>query len=890
MRIRVQTSAAAVKGYFAETAGEYYAEGEAAAGVWGGRGADALGLAGRVGLDAFAAACGNRHPDTGVPLTPRTRAARRVGWDVSFHCPKSLSLLYGLTGDARLLAAFRSAVEETMREVEREARGRVRRGGADADRPTGSLAWATFVHATARPVDGVVDPHLHAHCVVLNLTFDSAEGRLKALQPGGIYRSASYFEAAFHARLAAAVRALGYGTRRTSAGWEVDGLPAPLLRRFSRRANLIERLADALGITDPKARDALGAFTRERKRSDRTLPDLRAEWWGRLTADERAVVGAVLARERPVTERSPAAARDAVAYAVGHLFEREAVVGERRLLAVALRAGVGEVLPHEAAVALAARDVVVREGGDGPLVTTPEVIAEERELVAFARDGRGACRPFAPPDRPVADPRLTAGQRAAAARLLASTDRVTLLHGAAGTGKTTLMTECVRGIEAGGRRVVVLAPSAEASRGVLRREGFAAADTVARFLASAAFRQTAAGQVVWVDEAGLLGSRDAARLVRHVRDLGARLVLSGDRRQHGPVARGAVLRLLESDAGLVPAELTGIRRQRGEYRRAVKLLARGRAAAGFDVLDRLGWVRQLPDGDRASALAAEYLDAVRERKSVLVVAPTHAEGREVTAAVRQTLRAAGLLAPDDRFFQRLAACDRTAADRGRADTYTPGEVVEFHRRAGGFRPGERWAVVEVGASAVTVRAADGQTAPLPLGAADWFEVFTPQPLLLAVGDRVRVTRNGRDVAGRRVSNGALATVAGFTAAGGVVLDTGAELPPDFPHLAHGYTVTSHASQGKTVDRVLIAESSRSFTAAGQQQWYVSVSRARERAVVFTDDAAALRAAVERADPRPTATDLLAGRIVPLVRPRAGSARPPSERDTGRPAGRDRGRG
>ena len=56
-------------------------------------------------------------------------------------------------------------------------------------------------------------------------------------------------------------------------------------------------------------------------------------------------------------------------------------------------------------------------------------------------------------------------------------------------------------------RVVALAPTAAASRGVLRGEGFASADTVARFLADAELQESARGQVVWVDEAGLL-SRD----------------------------------------------------------------------------------------------------------------------------------------------------------------------------------------------------------------------------------------------------------------------------------------------------------------------------------------------------------------------------------------------
>jgi hypothetical protein len=498
------------------------------------------------------------------------------------------------------------------------------------------------------------------------------------------------------------------------------------------------------------------------------------------------------------------------------------------------------------------------------LATTAEVAEEEQAMVAFARDGRGTCHPFAPLDRPVADSRLSDEQRRAVARVLGSTDRVTLVRGAAGTGKTTLMTECVRGVGEGNKRVVVLAPTAEAARGVLRREGFPDADTLARFLADRDFQTHAAGQVVWVDEAGLVGGRDLARLFALADRLQFRVVLGGDRFQHGSVARGSALRLLEAEAGLVSAEVAAIRRQSGRYRQAVSLLSRGRAGAALDILVALGWVREIADEpERLAALAAEYLVAVREGRSVLVVSPTHAEGRRVTDAVRAALRADGRLHPAERVFTRLDPRDRTAAERGRPESFSAGDVVEFHARVEGFRPGERWEVAAVGRSGVGIRSGDGRAALLPLHRADVFQAFTPVPLPLAEGDRVRVTRNGKAADGRTpLVNGALATVTRLQPDGAVELDSGAVLPPDFGHLAHGYVTTSHAAQGKTVDRVLVAESAASFAAAGREQFYVSVSRGREKVVVFTDDAAGLREAVAGSDPRPTATEMLAG-VIPL---------------------------
>jgi DNA-binding protein H-NS len=91
-------------------------------------------------------------------------------------------------------------------------------------------------------------------------------------------------------------------------------------------------------------------------------------------------------------------------------------------------------------------------------------------MIAFARDGIGKYRPFGSPEW--LPEGLSAEQGAAAAHVLQSRDRVTAIRGAAGTGKTYLMKSTIAAIEHSrpGRKVHVLAPSAQASRGVLRGE------------------------------------------------------------------------------------------------------------------------------------------------------------------------------------------------------------------------------------------------------------------------------------------------------------------------------------------------------------------------------------------------------------------------------------
>ena len=846
IRISQQDSASAAKKYYSTA--DYYTEGQELVGSWGGKGASRLGLSGTVDKDSFERLCDNLDPRTGEQLTVRTRTERTVGYDFTFSVPKSVSLLYALSGDQEILEAFRSSVDETMREMETEMQTRVRTGGQDTNRTTGNMVWAEFIHTTSRPVDGLPDPQLHSHVFVFNTTWDHEENRWKAGQFRDLKRDAPYFQAAFRVRLANHLQDISFGVERKRDDFELSGIPADVLKRFSRRTELIEKVAEEKGITNPDRKAELGAETRETKTKSLGWDSLKKEWNSRLSNEERALLASVHRREQSFTrpERSDGKAVD---YAIDHSFVRDAVLPERKLMTEALKRGLGAVTVDGVASEMKQRPLIRSEVDGRGMATTKEMVALEAKMTEFAREGRGRFRPLGDPNRPCSREWFNDGQKAAVRHVLGSRDRVMIIRGVAGTGKTTLEQEIGEALAEAGKPVVAIAQSVKASREVLRQEaGFSMADTVSMFLKDKYMHEAARNGVILIDEASQLGTRDMLSVFEIAEQYNARVILVGDRGQHRSVTAGEPLKLLEEKAGLRVAEVTEILRQQGDYKKAAKALSEGKTDVAFVELDKLGWIEEVGDKERYKVLADAYLAAADEKKSngefksALVVSPTHAEAATITTAIREGLRAKDRITKEHT-INTWVPTHLTEAQKTDATQYDPGYLVQFNQNTKTHKKGDRLIV--------------GDGVKPPVGHADRFEVYRPLSLSLGVGERIRLTAGGKTKNGdHRLNNGSIFTIEGFTKSGDIIVDHGWVIDRDFGHLTHGYVVTSHASQGVTVDKVFIGLSSDSFPATNERTSYVAITRGKEKAVVFTDDRDGLLKAMSKPDDPLSATELV----------------------------------
>ena len=845
---------------------DYYAEGERVTGRWYGRAAEMLGLRGAVDSEDFEAVREGLHPDTKEFLRVRHSADRtaiggkklaqgRSLYDFTISAPKSVSVLAILGGDERLAEAHRAAVAEALSETEACAASRVRRSHANEDRTTGNLALAVYHHDTSRGLD----PQLHTHAVAANLTFDGTEGRWKALQASEIYERRAYLSEVYRNALARQVRARGYeiesqrDARGRDAGFEIKSVPAHLLARFSQRSrqrdDAIESFIAQHGRrpTDNEVA-VLVRETRADKLAEISTSALRDRQRARLSPSERDLLHGMRGSARVAQVALDSSARS-LEHAKAHVFERVSVAPDHALLTEALRHGRGRVSFAALKGELAFEESSGKVLRSGREVATVASLEREREMIAAVNVGLGSFAALGGPRTFIPSDRLRPEQKHAVEFVLQSRYRAVSISGAAGTGKTATLRELRRGLIEACREVLAVAPTMSAVE-EMQRVGFAGAITLERLLQDTRAQTDAFGKVVIIDEAGMVSARQMASLLKLAEARSWRVVFSGDTRQIQSVEAGDALRILEKESRLKTVSLNQVQRQTGkEYRDAIIELRRN-PERGFAKLAAMGAVREVPFDERAQAVADAYDTA--GGASCLVVCATHEEIDRVTGAIREWRKTRGEIGPGMELVRHVSL-NWTAAQKADLRDFRPGQLLGFHHAVKAITKNETVEVVRSGPAAVVVRKADGTEHTITSKHAASFDVLEERRIEVSAGDRLLLTGN-RSEAGLLVTNGELVTVAAVDSAGRVYLADGRTLPANYRSFAHGYAVTAHRSQGKTVDSVIIS-------ADGMQRelFYVAASRGRQAVTVITSDQERLRETVAQSTARTSASELLRGK-------------------------------
>ncbi|AKK24690.1 MobF family relaxase [Pandoraea oxalativorans] len=339
--------------YFA-AADDYYAKEHC--GEWQGEAARLLGLTGPIEQAQFSRLLDGQMPNGERIQTTFDRSAhkKRMGLDLTFSAPKSVSMQALVAGDRQVSAAHDRAVTRALEQVERLAKARKKVQGKSCHERTGKLVIGKFRHEMSR----AKDPQLHTHAVVLNMT-RRADGAWRALSNEDIFGAKKAIDAIYQAELAKGLLAIGYQIRVVDdkGNFELAHLGREQIEAFSARSHIIEQALANEGKTRASAstleKQVMALATRQRKdESDRQIVkqywieksrELGIDYGARSPPDgrgdgPRGAFDRAAAMSLPVS-LTPAQA--VVQYAINHLTEREAVVRESTLTATALRRAVG---------------------------------------------------------------------------------------------------------------------------------------------------------------------------------------------------------------------------------------------------------------------------------------------------------------------------------------------------------------------------------------------------------------------------------------------------------------------------------------------------------------------------------------------------------------------
>ncbi len=631
---------------------DYYLSGTEPPGYWLGKGAIPFGLTGQIEREAFRHLLRGLSPDGTRKLVRNVDAERRAGWDFCWSVPKSVSVAW-----SQASSDIRDRMEECVHRAVRagvdylQSVGGISRRGEDGHlHEQADLIFAAFLHSTSR----AQDPQLHVHTILLNVGV-RPDGTTGTLEPRELYRHQMTAGTLFRAELACALEVeLGLRCRREGRAFELTGVDLELMTHLSKRRAAIEAELARLGHSGGRAAEIANFATREAKQV-RHREELFAEWQqiGREFHWSTHELSWLL--DAPFPPRDLAWEKaTAVEEAMHKLTQHESHFSSRQIIQAVAECCQGRGLDADAALRLGelilSSTELVRLGSHRGEIhyTTREILALEQSVIATSK--RMHERQVEVPDasriieRAIQrHPHLSHEQIGALRHLCSRRGGLALIHGMAGTGKSTLFATAREIWLQQGLVPWGAALSGKAARGLEEATGIAS--TTVHQLLSQLDRQMFrlhANSVLVLDEAAMIGTRQLARLVEHCHRSGTSLVLCGDIRQLQAVELGGLFAALTDR--FETARLVEIHRQRDEWaRESVKDFAFGRAERALSRYQERGLVAESSGTGEAADSLIEDWKREPDSSHCAMLAGTSNEVQELNWKAQALRREAGML-------------------------------------------------------------------------------------------------------------------------------------------------------------------------------------------------------------------------------------------------------
>jgi len=430
----------------------------------------------------------------------------RLGLNITYSAPKSVSIAYAILGDQRIKEAHENAVRAANEWIEKNlAMTRQGQGGKERVQASG-VAIANYTHETSRSHD----PQLHTHAVVLNAVERSTDGQIRALEPQKIYQYQKAIDQIYKNELASKLQELGYAIemKDKNGNFEIRGISQEVIDKFSERSqqieNAMEKIKNEINTNNEyKLRDIAAIESRDKKEflSQEQLNQKWNEKLSEIGISKDDIKQAVENAKTKTKEIDKNDIKEYVKQACNVIHENESAFSKEKLTETALRlsmsqAGNNEKVITQKDVEKAIQDlqkekyIIDLKNG---YMTTKEMQQTEKKIIEYINKTNGTANAIET-DKEKIDTaikeyeqkvgyNMTNDQKQAVHHILESKDKVIGIQGDAGTGKTTVFQHVRQEMGKKGYEVRGITPTGKAAD-VMSREAGIKTQTIDSFLAN----------------------------------------------------------------------------------------------------------------------------------------------------------------------------------------------------------------------------------------------------------------------------------------------------------------------------------------------------------------------------------------------------------------------
>lgn len=933
--------------YHKESQDNYYRQ-EGDLGVWQGKAAKALGFTGAVTEKDLQNALLGKNAQGEKALKQvsigKDGERERAGLDLTFNAPKSVSIAYELakaTGNEELAKAIldihNDAVTKSLNGIENKyAQSRQTKDGITEHIDTKNLAIAKFQHDTARPVTDEkgnvsVDPSLHTHAVIMNMT-KSSDGTYKAIESKQIFEHYMAEGMNYRATMAAELQKAGFEitiTDENKGFYEISltgdkAKDEKLLESLSQRSAQIEEALPGLREKYPykteselkqmaahQTREFKGEIDRDKVRADNLQ---RAESLGMGAQNINDLAQNIQQQKETFANMTPEQkeakeftelhkAKDVVAAAIVAITQEKSAFKIEEVTELSQKFLLSDAISPD--ILKKAIQEQFKDKSDLRLLnignkhyTTREILTQEKQILDHLKESKDiykASHSKSAAKRELTEysskqtHSLTKGQLESAAHILSSKDLIIGIQGDAGTGKTAML-KAVNELK-GDTKVYGLSYTGKAAKEIenatkekqkeqnsdqmLKSSGIESA-TLASFLNKvesgkldkAEFR----GAKLIVDEASMLGIKDANKLLSFAKDAGAQVVMIGDVKQFKAINAGDPFSLMQNN-NMETQNMSEVIRQKDKTLiAAVAQLNNYNTDKAFEILDKANIIHELKGNESVIDKIKEDYFAYHEKadkdkvndtvaiasvkdtiKNNVILTQTNKVKDELNKTIREEMKERELVSKEDFTFKTRESAGLTPAQKYFAANYKEATNIFLQsdvyiydgNKVDKLAKGKEYEIQERDTKNNTLQVKDkeGNSFRVDLKKnSQAIQAYKEIERSFSQGDKIVFEKNDKKIG---IENGTIGKIQSVDKEGNITIKTedkmvNFNMVNEYNYLNHGYAVTTYKAQGASADNVMAY-----MPAKGQNanSFYVTVTRAIENLKIYTDDKDDLRSAI-----------------------------------------------